>query len=110
MCSNYTLLSATLSQESHYSHVLYPTLAVMSATYPAMTESLTVSFRRYLLVRIEVIAIYWHVAQTLSPRLPEITFTQVWTANFIRKLNGVPSEGKEARCLPLTEVVQMDGG
>lgn len=39
---NYTLLSATLSQESHYSHVLYPTRAVMFTTYPGVTETLTV--------------------------------------------------------------------
>ncbi len=51
---NYTLLSATLSQESHYSHVLYPTLAVMFTTYPAMTEMLTVSFQHYLPLCIEV--------------------------------------------------------
>lgn len=68
---NYTLLSATLSQKSHYSHVLYPTLAVMFTTYPTTTEMLTVSFQHCLLLCIDVIAICRPYSQ---PCLLQITF------------------------------------
>lgn len=49
--SNSALLSATLSQDSHYSHVLYPTRHVHNT--PNITERLAVSFQHYLLVCIK---------------------------------------------------------
>lgn len=45
-----SLLSATLTPESHYSHVLYPILPVIFIRHPAMTEVLTVCFQHYLLL------------------------------------------------------------
>lgn len=59
--SNCALLYTTLSQESHYSHVLYPTLAVMFTALQAYERNCD-SFICVLLT--PVLPLYWYVAHT----------------------------------------------